>query len=1545
MSAQASEPTPAPPSRAQAAPRPPRRRWPRILALLALILVILALALVLYAQSSHALRHVYLPLINKNLNGELSAQGGSASLRGRLHLRQPVIRDLGGNAIFEARELVVNVAPLSLLRRNEAPRVNELRLASPRIVVQVEPDGHLNWEKLTKGAEPVVEPQHEPDDEPDRLPAVEIRKIEISDLDLTYRDRDGLEGRLEKTSLTIANLAPGETAAINLDLNGSVRQPDAGIDQRTRLTLNGEVTQDDDRDGLGWELNGELRSEGASPAAPEPVTVQMTAATAGNYSLTGDWTMRFEIAADTPEGSVGRFTGDAQWARTAGSRQAHVEFSQISREFLNPLLAAAGMQLEQAALDGRIDVEGSADALAFDSTINAANLSLRVGAGKPTPRVDVAFRQAGSLGFEPRQVNWREMLLTVDEGGRRVVEVTLDQPLVLDLARAQADAGGALAGETAQVQLNLNDFSLDELGPWLAALGSAPSDQVPSGTINADLTLRVAQLGGRIDVTGAVRGGALRGGPLGDLPFDLNADLAAELTNQEQLAIRQADINLRQEGAELAHAAVSGQLNLTAQDGQLALVAELPRFARAMRSLGYLPAQSPLSESGPLRADVDLALLGPGAFRLTGDVQGDNLQVTNLGGGPLNLAARLNAERDAKGLIQFEQTRLVVSEGAAALATMTLAGGINPTEQAGQVSFQADLPQAVRAARMLGVLPADSPLAGSGPVTADLKIAFSGKQRLQVEGMVAADDLLLAAGSGGPLDLNARLKGTRDPEGLLQFEDTRLTLSEGEAQLASVRVTGGVNPAAFTGQVEIEAEAPRLLTALQRAGLIDPSATDGVGDGKLTAAQSINLRQDGTIHVTGRAAADGMSVSLRGSPPLELGARLQNDASLNPRTRELSLAPLRLELQQPGGQPGVVEARGDWSLAAAGGGERRMELTITDVDLAPWLRLTRPMRVDDLPPIPLNARETLIADAQGAVQILGELHIGLPSSAESAALDVTVRNELAQVGDQIQRLIVELTSRANGQPADSARIEGAGTLGDAPDLQLTANIERFNANPYLALADRLSGDAEAPSGGTASAKTTGAGEASSTAAAPPNLTLHADFTIARAEAREAVLTDASGRVEMADGVARIFLDEGQVNGGPIRGDALLAMAGPEPRYEWNMAVEEARVESLVDSFAPRLKGRLTGTLDASSAGSARGSGEALKRQLQGEATFSIADGQIAGLELLELLARETRIPSFESFKFFSFEGDVHLRQGRAELDGVRIVGPSHALAIEGFYGLDGQLDLSIQPAVAADLIPLETKNEYLQALLAPGETGLTPLPLKFGIVGSTGNYSVRPEVALPASREQLGNTLRGIVGGALQDRLAGRGDPDDGEAGGEKRESLLPELPELPGLGGLTGRRDARRAIRAGDPSEPAPADETTGPAPASDEAPQETGAAETEPTPAPPEPSGDAEAPAQSRDEGDKAPAETPPPAPTPEPEMTPAPTPEPTPAPAAEPSPQPDPTAEPEVTPGPQAQPTPQPEAEPGPEPTPQPTPAEAPDEPAPPPAPENDDAATTG
>ncbi|HOE97865.1 MAG TPA: ComEC/Rec2 family competence protein, partial [Candidatus Sumerlaeota bacterium] len=488
---------------------------------------------------------------------------------------------------------------------------------------------------------------------------------------------------------------------------------------------------------------------------------------------------------------------------------------------------------------------------------------------------------------------------------------------------------------------------------------------------------------------------------------------------------------------------------------------------------------------------------------------------------------------------------------------------------------------------------------------------------------------------------------------------------------------------------------------------------------------------------------------------------------------------------------------------------------------------------------------------------------------------------------------------------------------------------------YLALADRLSGDAETPSGGTASAKTTGAGEASSTAAAPPNLTLHADFTIARAEAREAVLTDASGRVEMADGVARIFLDEGQVNGGPIRGDALLAMAGPEPRYEWNMAVEEARVESLVDSFAPRLKGRLTGTLDASSAGSARGSGEALKRQLQGEATFSIADGQIAGLELLELLARETRIPSFESFKFFSFEGDVHLRQGRAELDGVRIVGPSHALAIEGFYGLDGQLDLSIQPAVAADLIPLETKNEYLQALLAPGETGLTPLPLKFGIVGSTGNYSVRPEVALPASREQLGNTLRGIVGGALQDRLAGRGDPDDGEAGGEKRESLLPELPELPGLGGLTGRRDARRAIRAGDPSEPAPADETTGPAPASDEAPQETGAAETEPTPAPPEPSGDAEAPAQSRDEGDKAPAETPPPAPTPEP----------TPAPAAEPSPQPDPTAEPEVTPGPQAQPTPQPEAEPEPEPTPQPTPAEAPDEPAPPPAPENDDAATTG
>src|SRR5688572_15496964 len=145
MARQKTSPSPADPSQPDPLKQLRRRRRIWLFVKLLVILIILFLGAVLYLQSSHALRHFYLPLASKSMGTEIRAEGGSVHLSGALELVNPVVMGTDGVPAFSASRVVLKASPGSLLP-GKLPLIEEARLVNPAIRVRVGEKGETNWD-------------------------------------------------------------------------------------------------------------------------------------------------------------------------------------------------------------------------------------------------------------------------------------------------------------------------------------------------------------------------------------------------------------------------------------------------------------------------------------------------------------------------------------------------------------------------------------------------------------------------------------------------------------------------------------------------------------------------------------------------------------------------------------------------------------------------------------------------------------------------------------------------------------------------------------------------------------------------------------------------------------------------------------------------------------------------------------------------------------------------------------------------------------------------------------------------------------------------------------------------------------------------------------------------------------------------------------------------------------------------------------------------------------------------------------------------------
>jgi hypothetical protein len=104
------------------------------------------------------------------------------------------------------------------------------------------------------------------------------------------------------------------------------------------------------------------------------------------------------------------------------------------------------------------------------------------------------------------------------------------------------------------------------------------------------------------------------------------------------------------------------------------------------------------------------------------------------------------------------------------------------------------------------------------------------------------------------------------------------------------------------------------------------------------------------------------------------------------------------------------------------------------------------------------------------------------------------------------------------------------------------------------------------------------------------------------------------------------------------------------------------------------------------------------------------------LRLFEFLAEQTHIQQFRELGFRTTHGELQIKDESLHLNQVRVDGPAVAVEAGGKIGLDGQLDVQVQPKIGptlSDHIRIPCVNQFMKTV-----DGFTVLPIAVTVEGT-----------------------------------------------------------------------------------------------------------------------------------------------------------------------------------------------------------------------------------
>ena len=1314
--------------------------------LVALVVLVLLASLLFYVQTRHGFRHLIVPLAAKLTGAKLEAQGGLLSLMGALEVDGLLYEDPTSGVAFEVERVALRAVPWSIIT-DGVPRIDELELKRANLRIVLRPGQAM-----------------EPVREEDNGPAMTIRPIPVvveraRFEDVTVAVEQGDRRITGQVAAVLDKLGPARAGNITLQTSFLLER-DGTPDLSGSLDLNLSVEMGPGGTPTKWSgSNLVLVRTGRGSIEPsDPEVVNFKQTQTGRYDRAAQSLRAVSNVTIGRGGAPSPGTAELTVLMEGAKRPAVTDVSLmmvgITADTLNLWLGeATAPHVHAGRFDANLKAHVEGAQTSFWGKVTGSGVRLRLGDQDASPPVDVSLQHVESFDSATKDVAIETLTLTISDRVKTLLSGALDRPVSLHLDRPEGETSSSGVGaEPAVWSLRLTQWDIQTLRPWLALLGRDPFHGVAAGRIGGSLHVSMYEHGTIVDVAGRVEGnevmlrqkGTGRDGLIG--PLGIVADWNSRLTGLRVLKLDplMASVNLKGKQVASLHAAGTWRFNdatgITALKGTLKIT-KLP--GETLNPLLGLWTQTRIGRA-QIDGQADVAV-DQGRARWKIDVRGQGVQLRLPGvrtdepsldlllkqAGEFDQTAR-KLRLDWLNVQVIERSRPVLTLSLDQPLTLSLEQGKEgDTSKTGESSEPITLGLRVNRLGIHQLRPwvavATSQALASirgGALDADLKVRLSGVHEVAFVGRLDLDEMTFERGekhSSASITLSTKVRASLANRSRVTVDSWAVQALAGKKLLAQVHLAGSADSAGAT-DLALDVTASDLSELVDRLGLLTKRQqgliSGGIlkGDVRLVTA---GPKQPLTVKAVLQSA--NLNIRLDKTHQLTRSVGLQAEVEVDAARTVTELHHVEVIVESNGARAGTLMASGRWPLAVAGTTTPAgaLRVTVKQLDSEPFGKFFGILPGRGPGPLPLTAELKVTQEPGGKMlSVQGEETLGpisvVVNGRDPEPATVHLVHDIVRSADEVRVMALSLTTeRPKGRP-DRAAVSGSLRMGPRPHLQLHGSLDAFDADWYAAL---TASPSEQPQAGKTSGKPHDANDDETGLALPLNLDV--DLRIGAVTYRSLEITN--GRlVAKGDGDRmQATLEPIGIAGGSVEGTVTVALKEGQPEFDWDAKGNALDLSLITKAAFAEPEPRVTGRGGFTTSGTGLGQGETLLQTLSGTADFDIADGEFIKSRLLEFLAEKTHIEQFRALGFRTVHGKLLVKDGWVQLNQVRVDGPSVALEAGGKIGLNGQLDVQVQPKIGptlSDHVRIPCVNSFMKTV-----DGFTVLPVAVTVEGTTEN--------------------------------------------------------------------------------------------------------------------------------------------------------------------------------------------------------------------------------
>ena len=1015
---------------------------------------------------------------------------------------------------------------------------------------------------------------------------------------------------------------------------------------------------------------------------------------------------------------------------------------------------ASAARVHAGRFDAKVAAHVEGTQTSIRGEVTGSGVRLKLGNQEASPPVGVSLQHVGSFDSATRDVAIETLTLRFSDRVKTLLSGALDRPVSLHLDRPKEGTPPLGAGaEPAVWSLRLTQSNVQTLRPWLALLlGRDPLQRVAAGRFGGSLHVSMFEQGTIMDVASRLEGieVMLRGqeGRREDVvgPLGIVADWKSRLTGLQLLKLDPFTTSVTLKGKPVAalHATalwrVGDATGITALKGTLKLT-ELP--GETLNPLFGLWSQTRIGRAqidGQAKVDVE-----QGRARWEVDVRGQEVQLHLPDATPdapsLDVLIKQAGEFDPTAQeLRLDWLNIKVVERRRPIVTLSLdqplilslaqgkEGNASRTDGSSEsitLGFRVNR-LGVHQLRPWVAMVASHSFASirGGALDADLKVRLSGDHDVSVVGRLDLNGVTVERGekhASAPITLSTEVRASVAGRSRVTVDSWAVQALAGKRLLAQARLAGSANSDSAT-DLALDVTASDLSELVNRLGLLTERQQGLISGGTL--AGDVRLVTAGpqkplTVKATFRSA--NLNIGLDKTRPLTRSLGLQAEVEVDAARSVAELQRVEAIVESGGARAGTLTASGRWPLAAAGTTtpDGALSVTVKEWDSEPFVEFFGIVPGRTPGPLPLTAELKVTQEPGGKTLVLqGKETIGPISVAvkgrDPEPTTIHLVHDIAQSGDEIRITALSLTAERPKGRSDRAAVNGSFRIGPRPHVQLHGSLDVCDADWYVALAALPS---ERPPTGKTFDTPHDAKDDQPGLAIP--LDLDVDLSIGSVTYRTLEISNGRLVAKGDGGSMQVTLEPTDLAGGSVQGVVTVALKGGRPEFSWDAEGKALDLSVLTKAAYAEPEPRVTGRGRFTTSGTAQGQGEMLRRSLSGTVVFDIADGQFIKSRLFEFLAEQTHVQEFRGLGFRTTHGEFQIKDEWVHLNQVRVDGPSVAVEAGGKIGLDGWLDVQVQPKIGptlSDHVRIPCVNQFMKTM-----DGFTVLPIAVTVEGTAEN--------------------------------------------------------------------------------------------------------------------------------------------------------------------------------------------------------------------------------